>query len=142
MEFAVVAPFFIALVVASAEMNACIRQSHRLGAALREAGRLAAMDWDETLPGATTPAAKVEQDVLNFLAAGGTPRADVRFSMTHAEGESAGERFALGASENRLKLLTLEASVPTPGTVFSPAWFGDRIRARFTFRAGRDSHRF
>ena len=141
-EFAALAPFFIFLVVASAEMNACIREVHRLGAALREAGRLAAMDWDETLPGAQSPADKIEQDVTNFLAAGGTPRDDVRFSMTHAEGDGAGERFDLGASENRLALFTMEASLPTPGGSFARIWFGDRLKARLTFRAGRDSHRF
>ncbi|MFH5805411.1 TadE/TadG family type IV pilus assembly protein [Alienimonas sp. DA493] len=139
-EFAALAPFFIMLVVASAEMNACIQQVHRLSAALREAGRLASMDWDEALPGSQTPGDKIEQDVKNFLAAGGTPREDVTFSMTHAEGDSAGQPFELGAAENRLELFTMEASLPTPGGAFAQLWFGERLRARFTFRAGRDVH--
>ncbi|NNJ27352.1 TadE/TadG family type IV pilus assembly protein [Alienimonas chondri] len=140
MEFAAVAPFFIFLVVASAEMNACIQQVHRLSAAMREAGRLASMDWDESLPGNQTPAQKVAEDFENFLAAGGTPRDEIQFAMTHAEGDSAGEPFALGQSGNRLELFTMEASVPTPGGSFSRLWFGERLNARFTFRAGRDSH--
>ncbi|QDT15421.1 TadE/TadG family type IV pilus assembly protein [Alienimonas californiensis] len=139
-EFAVVAPFFVMLVVASAEMNACIQEVHRLSAALREAGRLSSMDWDESLPGSQTPGEKIEEDVKNFLAAGGTPREDVEFSMSHAEGDSAGEPFALGNSANRLELFTMEASLPTPGGAFAQVWFGDRLRVRFTFRAGRDSH--
>ncbi len=141
-EFAAVAPFFILLVVASAEMNACIQQAHRLSSAMREAGRLASMDWDETLPGSQTPSQKVEEDVRNFLAAGGTPREDVTFAMTHAEGDTQGEPFDLGSADNRLKLFTMEASVPTPGGSFAQMWFGERLRARFSFRAGRDSHRF
>ena len=141
-EFAAMAPFFIFLVIATAEMNACIQEVHRVSAALREAGRLASMDWDETLPGQLTPARKVEQDVVNFLAAGGTPRDAIRFEMTHAEGDDRGQPFALGSSGNRLKLFVMEASVPTPGSSFSHIWFGPRLKARFTFRAGRDTHRF
>ena len=139
-EFAAVAPFCILLVVTSAEMNACIQQVHRLSAALREAGRLASMDWDETLPGAQSPGEKVEEDFKNFLAAGGTPRDEIAFAMTHAEGDNVGQPFVLGASENRLKLFTMEASVPAPGGSFARMWFGDRLVVRFTFRAGRDSH--
>ena len=141
-EFAAMAPFFIFLVVATAEMNACIQEVHRVSAALREAGRLGSMDWDESLPGRQTPAQKVEQDVINFLAAGGTPRDAIEFEMTHAEGDDLGQPFALGSAENRLKLFVMEASVPTPGSSFSRLWFGPRLEVRFTFRAGRDTHRF
>ena len=141
-EFAFLAPFFVLLALGSAEMNVCIKEVHRLSSALREAGRLAAMDWDESLPGRQTPADKIEGDVENFLAAGGTARGDVRFSMTHADGASTGEPFALGAPANRLGLFTMEASVPTPGRTFAPLWFGERLHAKFTFRAGRDAHRF
>ena len=141
-EFAVLAPFFVFLVVASAEMNAAIGEAHRLSAALRQAGRLASQDWDEALPGPISPREKVEADVKNFLAAGGTPREDVDFSMTVAEGDGAGDAFELGRPENRLELFTVEVSVPTPGRVFGPVWFGDRLSARLTLRAGRDQHRF
>jgi len=139
-EFAAIAPFFVLLVVTTAEMNACIQRVHRVSAALREAGRLASMDWDETLPGAQTPRQKVEEDFKNFLAAGGTPRDSIEFSMVHAEGDSAGEPFDLGDAENPLKLFTMEASVPTPGGSFARLWFGNRLSATFTFRAGRDTH--
>ena len=139
-EFAAVAPFFLALAVMSAETTACMHTVHRLNAALREGGRLAAMDWDEALPGEQTPADKIERDVVNFLAAGGLPRGEVEFAMTHAEGAREGQPFALGAAENRLALFTMEASVPTPDGYFARIWFSDRLTARFSFRAGRDVH--
>lgn len=139
-EFAAVAPFFVLLVVATAEMNACIERVHRLNSALREAGRLASMDWDEALPGTQTPGEKVREDFENFLAAGGTRREDITFSMTHAGGSHDGQPFVLGQSGNRLQLFVMEGSVPTPGGSFSRMWFGDRLRARLAFRAGRDVH--
>ena len=139
-EFAAVAPFFVALAVMSMETAACIHTVSRLDAALREAGRLAAMDWDETLPGRTTPGQKLEQDVKNFLAASGVPRADVQFRMTHAEGAQAGQPFELGDPANRLGIFEMAASVPTPPGYFARLWFRDRLTARFAFRAGRDAH--
>ena len=139
-EFAVLAPFFILLVVMSLEMGACIHHVGRMGAALREAGRLASQDWDETLPGPTTPRDKIESDVLNFLAAEGFDRGAVRFAMTHADGDRAGQDFPLGDPDVRLMLFRMEVTSPTPGRIFSPAWFGPRLRAQFVFRAGRDTH--
>ena len=139
-EFAAVAPFFVTLAVMSMETVACMHTVHQLHAALREGGRLAAMDWDETLPGSQTPAAKIEEDVTNFLAAGGLPREDVRFRMLHAEGPREGQPFDLGAAENRLALFTMEASAPTPPGYFARLWFSDRLSGQFAFRAGRDVH--
>ena len=139
-EFAAIAPFFLILAIMSAEMGACIHTVHRLSAALREGGRLAAMDWDETLPGEQSPGHKIEEDVRNFLAASGIDRATVEFSMTHADGPSAGQPFVLGAPGNRLEIFTMEASVPTPEGYFARRWFSDRLTSRFAFRAGRDAH--
>lgn len=139
-EFACLAPFFLALAVMSLEMGECIHTVHRLEAAMREAGRLASMDWDETLPGQQSPAAKIEQDVKNFLSASGIARGGVEFAMTAADGAGAGEPFDLGAAENRLALFTMEASVPTPDGYFARLWFSDRLRSEYTLRAGRDVH--
>ena len=139
-EFAAVAPFFVGLAIMGLEMNVCILTAQRLDAALREGGRLAAMDWDETLPGRQSPRDKIEQDVRNFLAAEGVPRGDVDFAMTHVDGPRAGQPFELGAAGNKLALFTMEASVPTPEGYFARMWFGDRLTGRFAFRAGRDAH--
>ena len=139
-EFAALAPFFLVLAVMSVEMTACIHTVHRLSAALREGGRLAAMDWDESLPGAQSPGDKIEQDVVNFLAASGIDRDAIEFSMTHAEGAREGQPFALGTHENRLELFMMEVSVPTPAGHFARLWFSDRLSSRFAFRAGRDQH--
>lgn len=139
-EFAAIAPFFMTLAVMSMETAACIHTVHRLNSALREGGRLAAMDWDETLPGLQTPAAKIEDDVVNFLAASGMAREDVQFSMTHAEGPKEGQPFDLGDPDNKLELFMMEASVSTPDGYFARMWFTDRLTGKFAFRAGRDAH--
>ena len=139
-EFAALAPFFLLLAVMSVECGACIHTVHRLSAALREAGRLASQDWDETLPGEVTPGEKIEQDVRNFLAAGGLDRDELTFEMTYADGPDAGQPFALGTPGTQLELFQMEVSAPTPPGYFARLWFGERLRAKFAFRAGRDLH--
>ena len=139
-EFAAIAPFFVTLAVMSMETAACMHAVDRINAALREGGRLAAMDWDETLPGLQSPRDKIEEDVVNFLAAGGTPRGDVEFRMVHAEGPREGQEFDLGEAGNKLEIFLMEASVPTPPGYFARLWFTDRLTGKFAFRAGRDVH--
>src|SRR5262245_10305051 len=67
MEFAIVAPLFLTLVLGILEAGQALHASNVMAAAVREGGRLAAMDWNDFLPEGFTPNTKVIADTRNFL---------------------------------------------------------------------------
>ena len=137
-ELAVLSPLFLALVLMSVEIAASIHTIHRMGAALRESGRLASQDWNELVPVEVNPNAKIEQDLENFLTAAGVDLAGYDFEIVHADGDSAGQPFQLGAPGTRLELFRMTLSLPVRTGFFTQSWFGDRFEESLVFRAGRE----
>src|SRR5262249_43089108 len=111
-EFAVIAPIFLILVLGTWEMGTAVRASNNLSAAVREGGRLASMDFTGSLAPNQTANQKVEQDIRAFLNASGLPGSQATITITHADGANAGQTFNLGDKNNYLALFKIKATIP------------------------------
>jgi Flp pilus assembly protein TadG len=140
-EFAVLVPLFLMLVMGTWEMGTALTAGTKMAAAVREGGRLASMDYTDTLNTGETINEKVIKDIKNFLTASGISGDDVTVTITHADGENAGEDFDLGDNGNYLKLFTLTALVNYEDISTFPLDYmaGQQIEAKLVFRLGRVS---
>lgn len=138
-EFALLAPIFLALILGVVEMGNALDSSNVMTAAVREGGRLATMDWKESLPDGMTINQKVIADIQNFLAAAGVPADDVSVSITSAEPGQSGQPFDLGSPSNNLKLFKIEATIPFDSVSSYPSTYmgGRNVTSSLVFRAGR-----
>ena len=138
-EFALLAPLFLALVVGTIEGGQALDASNTLTSAVREAGRLAAMDWEDSIPNGKTPNQKIIDDIRHFITASGLDGDDVEITITAAEGSDAGGNFDLSDPDNNLKLFRISAEVDYKNVSSFPATFmkGQTITASLVFRAGR-----
>jgi Flp pilus assembly protein TadG len=138
-EFAVLVPLFLMLVMGTWEMGTALTAGTKMAAAVREGGRLASMDYTATLNTGETINAKVVKDIKNFLTASGIPGDEVTVTITHADGENAGEDFDLGDNGNYLKLFKLTALVNYEDISTFPLDYmaGQQIEAKLVFRLGR-----
>jgi Flp pilus assembly protein TadG len=137
-EFAMILPVFLTLMLGIFEMGKAIEVTNLMSSAVREGGRLAAMEWEEVLPANTTANQKVIGDIKNFLAASGIPSSAVTVSITSAEGNDEGQTFDLNAPANKLRLFRITASVPFSAVSTFPANFMNErtIAASLVFRTG------
>ena len=140
-EFAITAPLFLILIVGTIEMGNAIQATSQLSSALREAGRLAGMDWDEIVPEGESPNDKVIRDIRNFLKAAGYPGDDVAIAITSVEGTDIGQTFDLGDPDNERRLFKIEASIPYEKISSFPGHLmdGSDVTGRIIMRAGRIS---
>ncbi len=140
-EFAVIAPVFMILVLGTWEMGTAVRASNNLTAAVREGGRLASMDFTGSLAPNQTANQKVEQDIRAFLNASGLPGAQATITITHAEGTSAGQVFDLAQSGNYLSLFKIKATIPFSAVSLFPNRImqGTLLKAELVTRRGRVS---
>ena len=140
-EFSIVAPVFMFLILGMVEMGNALEATTQLSAALREAGRLASMDWSEIVPEGESPNEKVIRDIRNFLKAGGYPGDDITITLTSADGNDVGQTFDLADPANERRLFKLEATIPFEQVSTFPHGLmnGRNINARIVMRAGRIS---
>lgn len=111
-EFAVILPFFIALLLGIIEMGSALHASQRMLSAARGGARLASMDWTAKLSENETPNQKVIKDIRNFLKASGLPGDSATIEISHAEGDSEGSEFDLADEDNELELFRVSVSIP------------------------------
>jgi hypothetical protein len=139
MEFAVVVPLFLTLVIGVLESGQALHASNVMAAAVREGGRLAAMDWNGFVPEGFTPNTKVIADTRNLLTAAGLPGDQATITITSAEGSDAGQSFDLADSDNTYRLFTLRIEIPYAEISTFPSTFmhGHTITSELTFRAVR-----
>jgi Flp pilus assembly protein TadG len=140
-EFAVIAPIFLLLVLGTWEMGTAVRASNNLTAAVREGGRLASMDFTGSLAVNQTANQKVEQDIRAFLNASGLPGSQATITITFAEGSSAGTTFDLGNTDNYLSLFRIKATIPFSAVSLFPNKImqGTTLKAELVTRRGRVS---
>ena len=140
-EFSLIAPVFLALVLGTIEGGTAFETANLMSSAVREGGRLAAMDWEGVVPDGMSANEKVLMDIRNFLTAAGMPGDEMQLSITHAESASAGSAFDLGDPDNRLKLFRISVEVPYEAVSNFPSTFmqGQTVTASLVFRAGRVS---
>ena len=138
-EFAVMLPIFMLLVLGMLEIGAALRGAYILHSAVRGGARLASMDWDDKLAENQTPNEKVEDDIRAFINASGLPGADATISIAHAEGTNEGQTFNLSDEDNDLALFKVEVSMPFSSvSSFPNRYFGEtELRAILVQRAGQ-----
>jgi Flp pilus assembly protein TadG len=111
-EFAIIAPLFVALFMGMLQAGTNFGVSQQLYSSLRQAGRLATQDFSEKLQNGQTANAKVIADIKNQLKANGIDAANVTVAITHASGAAAGSNFNLQDANNDLKYFKLTVTVP------------------------------
>lgn len=133
------APVFVVLVVGTISASKMLHAQSMMAQALREGGRLAAMDWSGALPDGMTPNQKVVQDIRNFMNASGLEAEDVKITITHAEGATAGKPFELGDPDNYMKLFEIKAHQPHSAANVWCSYLteGRGLTAKIVLRAGR-----
>ena len=138
-EFAIIAPVFLTLVIGLMEAGQALRAANIMAAAVREGGRLAAMDWNGFVPEGWTPNEKVISDVRNFLNASGLPGNTATILLVSAEGADAGEEFVLTDPGNTYRLFRVSVQIPYADISTFPSTFmaGQTLTSELTFRAVR-----
>jgi hypothetical protein len=107
-EFAIVAPVLLAIVLGVAEVNQLVAAQNLLETAAREGARFGAMDRTGMVGGGGSNA-KLIQDVKNFLAAQGLSADDVTVDIKHPGTEDA---FDLDNPNNDLQLFEVHVELP------------------------------
>lgn len=138
-ECAIVATFLLTLVIGLLEANQGLRAANTMASAVREGGRLAAMDWNGFVPEGWTPNQKVISDVRNLLKAGGLPGDAATIELVSAEGTDSGDEFILTDPDNTYRLFKISISIPYEEISTFPSTFmqGQTLTAALTFRAVR-----
>jgi Flp pilus assembly protein TadG len=137
-EAAVVLPMMLILVLGTIEMGSALRASTIMQSSVREAGRLANMNWGDVVESGDTPNAKIERDIRNYVTASGLPGSALAVDIVHAEGQSAGLPFDIADEDNALQLMKIEISMPYSAISLFPSNYmsGSNVRAFLILRAG------
>lgn len=140
-EFALMAPLFVALTMGTIQTGLAITAAQTLTTALREAGRVASMDYTSRLLPGQTINQKVILDIKNFLAAEGFNTSNITITITAADGANAGSTFDLSNSANQLQLFKIRAVMPysaVTSVTFYPHT-GQTISASVVYRKGKNT---
>lgn len=108
-EFAIVAPILVAIVLGMIELGRAFEMQNLLEVAAREGARFASMDRDGMLEPDESANDKLIEDVKNFLASNGVPRDDIEVTVKDFENPTAD--FDLDDPNNDLKLFEVSISV-------------------------------
>jgi len=138
-ELAVVLPVFVTLMLGVVQVGISIDASHKLYATLRQAGRLAAMDFKDRLAEGQTENQKVIQDIKNQLTAEGIPGDQATVTITHADGSQSGNTFDLADPNNALELFRIQIEVPNSALTSTNLLPNpqQKLSATIVFRKGR-----
>lgn len=109
-EFALMAPVFLVMVLGVTETARMFEMQNQLQVAAREGARLAAMDRTGLTSQGQSTNAKVIQDVKNFLAATGIDPNDINVQIVSHEDPTAA--FNLDDPANSLKYFQVKVSAP------------------------------
>lgn len=137
MEFALVLPIFLALVVGMIEVNRLYEAQNLLETAAREGARFASMDREGLVPDGQTGNNKLAEDVKTFLESNGVPRDGISVEVKdHANPET---DFDIDDPDNDLKLFDVHVSVDYSDISYTPVEVDSdyAMTAKVTFRNGR-----
>ncbi|MCH2210330.1 MAG: pilus assembly protein [Fuerstiella sp.] len=137
-ECAIILPMMLVLVLGLIELGTALRATTIMQSAVREAGRLASMDWRYVVEDGDTPNDKVEQDIRNLVTASGLPGEDLIVNIEYAEGDSEGSAFDISNPNNELELMLIEVELPYASISLFPVRYlgGTNLRAGVVSRAG------
>jgi Flp pilus assembly protein TadG len=109
-EFALVAPVFLAMILGVTETSRMFEVQNQLQVAAREGARTAVMDRTGLTSAGQSTNAKVAQDVKNILAATGLDASKINVEIVSHDNPS--QAFDLDATANSLKYFQLKVSIP------------------------------
>ncbi len=136
-EFALVAPLLLSIVVGLIEINRTYDVQNTLEAAAREGGRYASIDRTDMLAQGQSANQKLIQDVKNVLATTGIPPEDIQVRVVDADDPSLD--FDIDDPANDLRLFQVQIDVPYSSVSYTPvnpqSDYG--MSASVTFRNGR-----
>ncbi len=135
-EFALVAPIFLVLVMGLAEYGKAINSYNTLYAAVREGGRLASMDFTSYVSGSQTANEKVIRDIRAILAASGFPPDEITITITEVDSTI---EFDVSDPDNYLEMFRITASIPYEEISTVPVNYmsGQTLTASMVYRKGR-----
>jgi len=136
-EFAVVAPMLLAIIVGLIELTRAYDAQNLLQTATREGARFAAMDRTDMLQEGESANSKLIADVTNFLVSSGLPADSIQVSVVDADDPT--QPFDLDDPANDLQLFQVEISVPFSAVSYTPVSeaYDYMLTAAITFRNGR-----
>lgn len=135
-EFAIVAPVLLAVVLGMMELTKMLEAQNVLEIAAREGARFATMDHEGMLQPGQSANDKLINDVKNYLASTGIPREEITVEVVDHEDPEAD--FDLADPNNDLKLFDVNVKVDYSAVRYS----GINLRANYelngavTFRNG------
>jgi hypothetical protein len=135
-EFALIAPVMVLIMVGMVEASRLIDTQMIMASAAREGARLASMDRAGLAPGTSTND-KITADIKNFLEASGLSPDDVEVSITSPDDPD--ETLDLDDPDNSQELFRLSVEVPFSAALGAvPDVEDDRgLAASVVFRNGR-----
>jgi TadE-like protein len=136
-EFAIVAPILVAIVLGMIELGRAFEMQNLLEVAAREGARFASMDRDGMLDPGESANDKLIEDVKNFLASNGVPRDDI--NVTVKDFEDPNQDFDLDDPDNDLRLFEVKIEVDWSSMSVTPVEAGSDhpLSAKVVFRNGR-----
>jgi hypothetical protein len=136
-EFAIVAPVLVAILLGMIEFGRAFEMQNLLEVAAREGARFASMDRDGMLEPDESANDKLIEDVKNFLASNGIPRDDIDVQVRDYENPTA--EFDLDDPDNDLRLFEVSISVPWSKMALTEVSDASDhpLTARVVFRNGR-----
>jgi hypothetical protein len=136
-EFAIVAPILLAIVMGMIELGRAFEMQNLLEVAAREGARFASMDRDGMLEPDESANDKLIEDVKNMLASNGISRDDIE--VTVRDHENPEQDFDLDDPENDLKLFEVNITVDWSSVSLTPVSTSNDhpLSANVVFRNGR-----
>jgi hypothetical protein len=136
-EFAIVAPILVAIVLGMIELGRAFEMQNLLEVAAREGARFASMDRDGMLDPGESANDKLIEDVKNLLASNGVARDDI--NVTVKDFEDPNQDFDLDDPNNDLKLFEVKIEVDWSSMSLTPVDAGSDhpLSAKVVFRNGR-----
>ena len=136
-EFAVVAPMLLAIVVGLLELSRVYDVQNMIESAAREGARFAATDRSGMMQEGQTANQKLAGDVLNLLSSSGIPTADIQVSIRDPENPCV--EFDLDNSGNGFRLFEVHVEIPYSAISYTPVSQTDdySLSSSVTFRNGR-----
>lgn len=104
-EFALILPLFLVLIVGTIELGRAYEVSQLMHLSVRDAARMASTKF----PQVTVTNTRVIDSVRNTLIAGGVPVTGLTVTITHAE---TGAAFDVADADNSLELFRVTATLP------------------------------
>ncbi len=120
LEFAMLAPVLLTLMMGLLEVGRTFEVQQVLHAAAREGARLGAMDRDGLLLEGQSSSDKIEADIRTFLDLNNLPGDEVQVTITDVVTEST---FDFDDPASKLKLFKIHLEVPFESISYLPAYF-------------------